>query len=287
MRISGKYKIIAYCIYLTAVTGLFLFLLFPEAAVRDFIKRGVTRIEADMQVDINEIKPLLPPGVKFKAVSVLYKGKPIAKPEYIRITPRLWSLLGNQPRFFFKADVFSGIIEGNCRLLENRDANTDIRISGVNLKDINQLCKISKHQVDGRMNGKVKVITQGNDFSIQADMDFSDLVVILNQPVFGMQRFLFDTVKADLSMTPRRLEIKAGTIEGQAFDGDFTGDILIKTPFNDSILNLRGFIRPQAAFIKEASKTVPLDLLMKKQSDGKGLPVKLRGTIREPQISLR
>ena len=88
-------------------------------------------------------------------------------------------------------------------------------------------------------------------------------------------------------MTPRRLEIKAGTIEGQVFDGEFTGDIIITAPFNDSILNLRGFIRPQAAFIKEASKTVPLDLLMKKQSDGKGLPVKLRGTIREPQISLR
>lgn len=287
MRLPGKYRIIAYIIYLTAVAGLFLFLLFPEDAVRDFIKRGVTRIDSNMRVDISGITPLFPPGVKFKGVSLLYKGKPVAKPDYIRISPRLLSLIGNSPRFFLKAGVFGGVIQGNGKLAETGKGEGDIRISGLELEKINELNGLSKHRITGRMDGNVKISTQGDDFNVHPDMTLSDLVVTLKEPVFGMQRFQFDTAKADLSITLRRMEIKAGTLEGEMFDGEFSGDILFKEPFKDSILNLKGSIRPQAAFIKQAGKTLPIDILMKKESGEKGLPVRLRGTIQDPQISLR
>lgn len=287
MHISGKRRKIGLFFYLTAAAVLFLFWLFPEDAVRDFVERSAERIHPHITIGIGEVGPLFPPGVKFKEVSVSYKGVPVAVPDYIRVTPRLLSLFGEAPAFSAKSGVFGGIVYGNGRLMGNRGVNADVRMSGLKLEGINFLSTISEHRITGLMDGSLKVTSDGTDLQADSDMLFSDITVALSMPVLGMQTIQFDTVEAGLSITPRRIEIKNCTMKGQEVDGEFTGNIIVREPYKKSILNLTGFLKPQASFIKKAGKTLPIDLLMKKEAGSKGFPMKLTGTFQDPEIGLR
>ncbi len=287
MQIPVKYRKIIYFIYLTVVTVAFLFWLFPEDKVRNFVKRGVAHVDSDISVDIGGVSPLFPPGLKLKDISVQYKGAPVATPAYIRTVPRLLSLFGQSPRFFFKTNVFGGIIHGDCQVMDDRSTNADIRITGIKLEDIKQLRAISPHRITGLLDGDMTVNALNNSIKADSNIEFEDFSIELATPFFDMDRIMFHTVKAELSVTPRRLQVTSSTFEGEALSGTFTGYVIIRAPLESSIINLKGFVKPQAAFIKNAGKTLPLDILMKKDSDGKGFPIMLRGTLQEPQLSLR
>lgn len=285
--LPGKYRKIAYFIYLTAVAGLFLFLLFPDDAVRDFVKRGVASSGPDVTVDIGRVNPAFPPGLTFKTVSLFYKKAPVAQPDYIRITPRLLSLLGSSPRFVFKAGVLEGIIKGDGEMTEDTGTDADIQMSGLQLGKIDLLNDLSPHRISGQMDGSVKVTARGKRVQADSSLVFSDFEVALAQPVFGMERLTFTEVRADLSVSPRRLEIKSCTLSGREFDGEFSGRVFIRPDFQNSALSVKGFVRPQAAFIKEMGRTLPLEMLLKKDAGEKGIPININGTIQDPRISLR
>ncbi len=294
MNIFGKdrrffvsYGKIALLLYLVAVTVLFCYLLFPADPVREFVQNSVKRLDPNVAIDIGNVSPAFPPGVKFGAVALSYGGDLVAVPAYVRITPGLFSLLGNNPRLNFKSDVFGGDIAGDCRLIENGRGYADIRLSGINLETIDFLTGLSRHRLKGHLDGKVTVEGDATDFRADTELMLSDISVSLATPVLGIETVQFDTITIDVSTTSRRLEVKSCTFGGSELEGEFTGSILIREPFKMSILNLKGFLKPQAALIKKADNTLPLDFLMKNESGAKGFPVRLRGTFQRPDFDLR
>jgi len=287
MLISDKYSKLACLLYLIAATVLFAYWLFPEDEVREFVEDGASRVNPYINIDINEVSPSFPPGVKFSDISFSYQGDPIADPDYIRVRPGLFSLLGKSPLFFYKSAVFGGVIDGDVRLIDNRAANTDVRISGLQLEGINFLTLFSEHRIKGLINGVMKFESADSDVQAESALVFSNIIITLASPVLGIGTIEFDTIEADLSATPRRVEVKACTLKGQEIEGEFTGNILVRQPLQMSMLNLRGFLKPQAALIKKVGDTLPLDVLMKKESGDKGFPIRLRGTFQEPRYSFR
>jgi type II secretion system protein N len=287
MHISDKHKKIAYCLYLTTAAVLFLVWLFPEDAARQFVARGVERINPHIRIDIADVYPVFPPGITFRGVAWSHKGDPVADSAYLRVTPGLFSLFGDSPRFYFKAGMSGGIIKGDGRVMKGAGAQADLKISGLKLEGIHFLSGISRHRITGLLDGDIKIKADGADVQTDSDIVCSGVAVALAAPVLGIQTLQFDTLEADLSATLRRIEIKTCTVKGQEVDGTFTGEILISEPYQKSILHLNGFLKPQAAFIKKVGKTLPIDILLKKQQGEKGFPVKLTGTFQEPEFALQ
>lgn len=287
MRLFGKYGKIACFFYLMAATVLFYFWLFPEAEVREFIERGAGRINPDLSIGVGDVRPSFPPSFIFRDVSLSYKGDPVADPAYIRVTPGLFSLFGRSPLFSFKSGISGGIIHGDCQFMEDRGAHADVRVSGLKLENIDFLRAMSQHRLSGLLGGTLKVKSDGADIQSDSNIVLSDITVTLAQPVLGMQAMQFDAVEADLSTTPRRIEIKACTMKGQEVAGEFTGHILVRQPYEKSLLNLNGFLKPQAAFIKKAGMSLPVETFMKNEPGEKGFPVRLTGSFQSPEIVFR
>ncbi len=285
MQISDRQKKIAYSFYLIAAAALFLFWLFPEDSVRNLVKRNAECINPDISIGIDKASLSFPLGVKFKDVSVFYKSRPVADLDYMRVRVGLLSIFGKSRIFFFKSGVSDGIISGKCRFVEERGFKADVQMSGLQLENI--LCGISQHRITGLMKGDLKIESDGSAVNADSQIDFANMTIAFATPVLGMETIQFDTVKADLSIAPRRIEIKSCSLEGQEMDGKFTGGILFRQPYKNSILNFSGFLKPQASFIKKMGKELPVDILMKKEPGADGFPVKLIGTISDPKIRLR
>ena len=143
---------------------------------------------------------------------------------------------------------------------------------------------LSKNRITGLLEGNLKVDAKGRNTQADSDLILTDISVALANPLLGIETINFDKIEADLTNTVRRIEIKACTMKGQDLDGEFTGNILVRRPFEKSILNLNGFLNPQAAFIKKAGSDLPLDMLMKNAPGEKGF---FTGSMRQIIVSLR
>jgi len=284
---TGRRKIILTVLYALAAGVLFLFLLFPDAAVKTALVRGVENINPAARLTVGDVAPVFPPGLKLKDVTVSYRDKVVAGPDYIRLTPAWFSLLGESPRLVFKTGVFAGVIDGQGRFTEDRLAGADVRISGVRLESIQYVNHLSPHRLSGAVNGDLRLTSKRGEIQGTSQLRLSGTTVTLAAPVLDMAVVQFDDIQADLVLSSRRVEIKSCVFDGQDLDGEFSGNILLRNPFQNSLLNLKGSIKPQAGLIKRAGNTLPIEFLMKSEPGDKGFPVRLTGTFQEPRIAFR
>ncbi|MEW6079949.1 MAG: type II secretion system protein GspN [Thermodesulfobacteriota bacterium] len=287
MPLFGRRKKIAYGFYLTAVALLLLFWRFPGDSARDFAQRAVKRLHPQLGAGIGRVGLVFPPGVNFRDVAWSYNKEPITRTDYIRLRPGLWSLFGSSSVCYIKAGAYGGVISGKCRITKDREAEADLQAGNLTLENVDWLRRLTTHRFSGRMNGTLKAKFEKDDVQAESHLVFSDITVTLAAPVLDFQSLRLSVVDADVSATRRRMEIKACTVKGPEIEGEFSGDILVRQPYQMSVLNLKGFLRPQASFLKQAGKTLPIDLLMKKEQGGKGIPVKLTGTIQSPQFGFQ
>lgn len=283
MKNAGKWLLCS--IYIIVVGVFFIYYLFPSDAVKKYITSNLNRANPELNITIDNIKPVFPPGLRLYNVTLYRLSNLLLEAKQIKITPGLLSLFRPKTTFFFKAEAYEGILEGRADIMANKlMINADL--SGVRTKDMSVVQNLANRKISGMLSGKV-TYSGNREFAgtVNAKLTLLNCEVELLTPVFNLESFSFESIAADVTINNRKIQINECIIKGNQADGGISGSVNLKNPLGKSFLNLTGTIKPHHLLIENLQKSFPVKSLLK---TGKGgLPIRLYGTIDQPDFSLR
>jgi type II secretion system protein N len=283
-------KRLLYLFYILVVTGLFLYFRFPADTLSGYLLFRAKNMFPGCEASIGSIKPTFPPGLKFKQIDLKWPNRQPVAIEQVVVSPGYLSLLGSQTTWFIKADTLGGILQGRINVSNGKPERTitaDADIEGIALKKIDWLKLVSKRELSGTLGGKLIYNQRSTSEPLRADLTFTDLTIELLVPVFDMTSLAFKSVETDLVGNNQQVRINRCIIRGQKIDGNLSGVMSIKAPFEKSSFNLSGTLKIHPDFMAYLKKNLPGSLLPKKKSGSNGYPIRFFGTLDKPGFSLK
>ena len=287
---KNKKLILFYIVWGTLSTLFFIYILFPEALLKEVVIQAVQSQNKDITLSFNTVTPILPPGVRMADVNVVYSDTPVFTAHHINVNPGLISLLTDKKKVTITADALGGSwaadigvrkTPGTSELSIRADIR-DVHLESLPVQDL-----LFGYGVQGRLavKGKGDILNQliktGN-----CQVMLTDVVVDINKRLAGLKDLTFQKIAVQAEIQDNRVELTQGDISGKEANGTIGGYITIKYPFAKSTLDIRGTIRPQPDFLKNISRRIPMGFLLSKMSMKKGIPFVAQGTIGEPDLNL-
>lgn len=289
LRMTDKKKrVLAYAAYAFAVAAIFAFLLFPDRAVRDLVEKSAGHIHPDMTVRLADVDLSLLPGVNLQNLSIFFGDQHYGDVRYLRVSPSFLTLLGARRVFLFKGRILEGGLKGVCRQDRKTGKWTfDMTFSKVGLEDMEFLKRLSPQKLAGTADGRIEGEFDGRQATIRSDLVLSNVEMALKTPVLSIETLGFERIEATVAKNGERVRIERCIGKGKQLDGELSGDILVRRPYGQSSLRLRGFFKPQSALVATLGKSLPVDMMLGKNAGDKGFPIQLTGTLADPGFFLR
>ncbi len=295
-------KFLLYSIYILAVSAFFIYLLFPSDAVKKYIAFKINEANPDYSITIDRIKPDFPPGLKFYGVNLSHKNNPAITAEWMKIAPRLLTLFRPKMAFSFKGRLYEGMTEGEAFITKSdteksvvTEVTINANLSALEMKDMHGIQDPSKYKLSGILDGKITYSRKKSDETVDAKLTASGCDIKMLSPispemgflasVFSVDSLAFKSIDADLEIkNNKKIQIKEFVIKGNQISGNISGTVDLKTPWDRSVLNLAGAIRPYPSFLASLGKAATL--LFKKPPGENGFPFKIGGTFKRPRPQL-
>ena len=280
---------LAYAAYFVAITVFFLYYLFPSEAVKDYVAYRLGRISPDVDISIEDISPMIPPGIKLHDVGISRDNRALLDLQSVKITPRLLSLFSGRKSARFWGRIDAGSVEGSVEIGNVNDRRTEKiegTISRVPVQKIPALKHLTPHKISGNLNGDFIIDRRGSDGLMTGQLTLSECRIVFDQPVIGQPSLAFKKIAADLVMENGRLVIKKCSARGNDLDADITGTIALNSTRGLNALNLNGAVRPHHAFLVKIENSIPAGFLQQKNAGGQAISFRIRGTVDTPEFSL-
>ncbi len=285
-----KYGLL-YFFYIVGITAIFLYFLFPGKAVKDYLAYHFKRQSNNMELHITDVRPKFPPGLTFEKMVISQSDQPVARLEIVKVTPGLVSLFKRKTSFTAEGKTYDGFVECEGEIEKGnsiRLLKLDGKITDVQLAKIVELNSLMKHVLSGRMDGTFVFPQAGKaPRTVGAKLKISEVNVKLAESVLNMNELDLGNVIADLSKTGKILHISQCLIRGPQADGNVSGDVIVTNPYPKSLLNLSGEIRPHPLFLSNLEKDFPAVAFLRGRPGKNELPFALKGTIEQPNFSIK
>ena len=286
---TGKRKtLIAYAAFALAMTALFMVLLFPDQAAREFLEQRAEGIYPDMRIRIGALRPTLPFSIRMAEVTVFWQDRPYGEFAYVKVTPSVFSMWRHRRPLSFKGRIFEGRFRGVCG--QDRKTGTwtlDTAFSGMEVGAVEGIQRLLPHAVKGTAAGHIKAGFDGGRAAVESEVVLSDVAVVLSAPVFSIDTVAFDRIEASVFMDGDRVRLENCIGRGEQLDGELSGEIQVRRPYGQSLLRLKGFFKPQASLVAKLGESLPVEMVLGQNAGEKGLPIAFTGTLDDPNVSLK
>lgn len=287
---SRSKKILLYvCFGIAAAVG-FLYYLFPSETIKRLIATGISAANPNLTISIEKVRPVLPPGIVLKDINLEYGKVALIDATDAKLIPLPWTLFKNRKTVSFKVTTSQGKIEGQAFFLSTDARSLDLNaaLSGIQLDQVAVLKKLTDFGISGELNGTISVNgEQNSEKKARAVLDISQCTVDLDNPLFGLDKLSFTRIEAELTVQASRILINKCDLKGEELDGRVSGTLQLQEPYEKTLLNLSGVLKPHPELIAKIKQTIPADLFAGKNIQRTGLPFKVTGTIENPGFSLR
>ncbi|MBW1889087.1 MAG: type II secretion system protein GspN [Deltaproteobacteria bacterium] len=277
--------------YVLGITVLFLYVLFPSDAAKEYISGYLGKQYPGYTVTMETVKPVFPLGLKFDSVSIAYRGDTWADLEHLRVRPRYLSIFGSEKTIRFTGRAYGGKVSGTIDLQPAQPSyrvKASAELTGIRLEDHNYLQTFFGRKIAGVLHSTIGYSSEKAAAGrLNVSMQVVDGEVGLTNPVLNISNVDFERVDAELIVDKRSLKLKRCEITGSQVDGSVSGVILFRKPIGRSRLEFKGTVLPHHLLMASLNKVLPKSLLPSKKAGDKGYPVKLYGTIEKPKFSLR
>ncbi len=283
-------KIIFYTLYALVAMGFFLFWRFPSRTVSDLIVAQIKQVSPVLQVEIENTYATFPPGLKLEPVTMAYADLPIARFDYLKITPGLLSLLGSQKEIDFNGVLGPGILKGKAALTsEDRgQSKITLNLDRVPLDLLTFLKQWPDYKVAGDLNAYVDFDSRkGTGGTTNVSLDLAPARITFTNPLMGIEQLEFSQVQTEMTVTPRMIQIKRCDAAGAQIEGKITGSIVFRQPIQSSRLTLSCTLKPQAAFIAEHRNDMIAAMLGSETAQKRGVVLRISGTLDNPSYVIR
>ncbi|RLC18825.1 MAG: type II secretion system protein GspN [Deltaproteobacteria bacterium] len=284
-------KWVLYSGYIIAVTAFFMYVLFPADAAMEYVSGYLGKHYPEYAVTADTVKPAFPPGLKLRAVSIAYREDTWVNIDQLYVRPQYLSILSPLKTVRFIGKAYSGDLKGSIDIQKadtGYQVTAAVELKGIRLEENEYLQTLSGRKIAGRLDSTISFGSEsGTDNSVDVILHVEDGEVGLTNPVFSINNLAFDKLEAELIVDRRSLRLNRCEIAGDQIDGDVTGVVLFRKPFERSRLEFKGNVAPQHLLMASLKKALPKSLLPSKKTGEKGFPVKLYGTVEKPKFSLR
>jgi len=295
-----KLKLTLYISVFILASVFCIYYFFPSETLENFLALNIKKIDSKLDINIEKTELSFPLGVSFKGIDLFYKKDELIRLDRVRISPEIFSVLGQKPIFKFKAYTCGGFVSGQVNINKN-DLNKekpvifiDTSLNDISIKDIHGIYMLMGGKITeilaGTLEGKAEFRLQNGAVNYaDANVCFSDCSIKLAEPLsdsFSMgQNFFFSSISTNFILNNRKLKIKEFIINSDKIEARVSGSVVIKKPAANSLLNLNGKIKPGLPFITELVKSYPFISFFKKNGLIT-LPLKINGTVNQPGFSL-
>jgi len=118
---------------------------------------------------------------------------------------------------------------------------------------------------------------------LSARLVLSDIRLAL--PVIGS--FQFQQIQTDIGWQGENLDITAFIAEGIQMNANLSGGIHLKTPFENSLLQITGVVQLKPEVLARMKAGFPGGVIPNPKADGGGFPFRITGTMEAPLFSLK
>jgi type II secretion system protein N len=288
----GLFKIISiYFLFALVAVFFFLFLLFPENAVKSFVNNRLAGVDPSLSITADAIRPALPLAANFIDIDIRHKGDKLVHVDHARLSPALSTLFQERKRFECKAVIAQGTLDGRVFINGSgptRRLNAEADLSSIHLEQIEALKSITRFTLAGPLNGRLTHDGGRAPFG-QANglLTAPGLTITLNPAFFGIAELTMDQTEADFSLAGQTLRIKSFTFNGPLMEGKISGRIEIEDPFDSSRLRLNGNIKPRPELFARLQDTIPQGIVNPRTLGTRGLNFRVFGTIDSPDVTMR
>ncbi len=287
MKISKKS--IFYTIYIIAITGIFLYFLFPSDTLKTYLAYRLSQGNPDVTVTIDRISPVIPPGISLYNVAIAHQNKTLVDLERLKLMPGILSLFSDKTTVNFKGYLNDGTISGRAELdgpSAAQEVTCDGRISGLQVEGIPALQRLPADKIAGVLNGNFTLANVGSNRSMTGNLTLSKSKIELKKAVFNVKSLEFRDIDADLIVKNDTLTINQTKARGNQLDADLTGTIALAGQSGKQSMNLSVSVTPHHLLLAKIEKNIPMDFLRNKKAGEAAISFKIDGTLDKPNFSL-
>lgn len=282
-----------YILYTLVATAFFLYYLFPSQTAEELVASYVKRSQPDVELQVAQIKPAIPPGLQFLGMGISYKQSAAAELERLVVRPDYLTMLADNKVFHFKGALYQGDIQGRIELTAGEQpyvARVAADFQNVRLDDAAALEGLLGRKILGSLNGEARYEnSRGKEAAADIRLNLSNVAMELALPLIniGVDQMTFRSVDAVIAIDQQGLTLKQCKAVGEQADGELSGVIRFRRPLAKSLLDFKGTVKLHHSLLANMKNLVPGVLFQQQKTDGGNLPIKLYGTIEKPKISLR
>jgi type II secretion system protein N len=291
--ISKNKKWFGYIFFCIIVAGSLLYYRFPSDALRDYLKIAADNLNNSTILSIDQIKPSLPFGLKFRQTELILKKTPSIKlfrADSLFVKPDPWAFFKGKSKYCFECLTYGGDVRGCVDFKKNRiEAPFDAEIELKNMQ-------IAKHehikdliglQIDGILyatifyKGQHKNLMNGTG---RANLKLLDGKVELLVPILSLESIEFDEITSNMVLEKQTIHLKRLELTGPLLRSTLSGTIQLKKEFVNSPLNLKGTIEPFTSFFKSMGVASNAVSFFQQRLKKGALNFIIYGTLTKPEI---
>jgi type II secretion system protein N len=280
-----------YTLYTLAALLVFLYVRFPSQTIRDVIVTRVGKAQPELQITTEGAYPVFPPGLKLEPLALAYSDIPIVRMEYLKVVPGLISLFRQQKEMDFSGPLGSGSLKGYAEIaLEERrpKINVVMNLAGVPVESLELLDMWPDYKLVGEMNSYINFDSRkGAGGTTVVNTDIAPARIVFNAPLMGIEQMDFTQIVAEMTVTPRMLQITRCEAFGTQIEGKMTGSIIFRQPLQNSRITLSCTLKPQPAFAAEHKNDMLGGLLGSETAQKRGVVFRISGTLGNPSYVVR
>lgn len=269
----------------------FLYLLFPTDLFRDVLEERTAQIHPDLQILTDTIQPTIPPGLKLQPLRIVYSDSPVFRSDFLKVTPNLFSLLGDPKVFYFKGPLGTGNFKGRGEIIRKSKRPQDIvtlNLNNIPVEMFEIFERWPQYKPSGELTGRVDYDSlKGAGGTVELDLKITPFRIALDPPLMGMENLDFTEVKAQMTMTPRMLQIRRCEASGNQVDGKLSGSIVFSRPFGNSRVTMSLTVKPQPGFVAEHRNDLIGGFLASDKAQKRGVLLRFSGTLDNPSYRIR
>jgi type II secretion system protein N len=284
-------KIFLYTLYTLVALLFFLYLRFPSQTVKELIVAEVVKAKPELQVSTEGAHPIFPPGLKLKPFALAYDDIPIVRMAHLKMVPGLISMFRQNKEMDFNGPVGSGSLKGNAQIaLDERrpKINVTMSLTHIPAEALDLLDMWPDYKLSGEINSHVTYDSRkGVGGTTRVNTDITPAKIVLNEPLMGIEQMEFTQIVAEMTVTPRMLQISRCEAFGNQIEGKITGSVIFRQPLKSSRINLSCTLKPQPAFAAEHKNDMIGGLLGSENAQKRGVVFRISGTLGNPSYVVR
>jgi len=280
-----------YLAFTLLAVGLFLYLLFPAESFKGAVSTYLLKTFPAYQIQIGQVLPILPPGLGLDSVRISQQDRLYAQIDKIKLIPRLATLFSDSKSIDLRTKAYSGALDGDIKL-NQRDTglHTEIllELAGIQVDEIEYLQTVIARKLSGSLSGMVTLVDEpGSGDSLKGNLLLAGARLAFSNPLIQVSEIDFNEVKAAFNLNKKVFSLKRLEATGGQVSGQLAGTVMIRKPFENSRLNLRGSFMPEETLLAGMQGIIPKKIINQLKPGSKGMPVRIYGTVAKPRFSFR